>query len=197
MRRNSSKGAAADWTDAFSYLVNHWVRLTVLWTQCCIWPLFCLSLFAQSDDYKKIPALDPEKLKVFNTLKEITGEHEFMFKPNISRHITEAIKKPSSPPSDFLNIQSWPESLSDLSVFSNLHTIQGRKLYRWEDHHSIVLFLHTTNILSCCNVIRSIHSVFSGVDLTVWLITLHNIFTLFRGTKSKRYGDNLTCVSTF
>lgn len=32
---------------------------------------------------------------------------------------------------DFLSIQSWPESMSDLSVFSNLQTIQGRKLYRW------------------------------------------------------------------
>uniref|UniRef100_A0A3B3XQ77 receptor protein-tyrosine kinase n=1 Tax=Poecilia mexicana TaxID=48701 RepID=A0A3B3XQ77_9TELE len=29
----------------------------------------------------------------------------------------------------YLNIQSWPKSLSNLSVFSNLQTIQGRKLY--------------------------------------------------------------------
>uniref|UniRef100_A0A3Q2P386 receptor protein-tyrosine kinase n=1 Tax=Fundulus heteroclitus TaxID=8078 RepID=A0A3Q2P386_FUNHE len=55
------------------------------------------------DEYNRIPALDPEKLKVFNTVEEIT---------------------------DFLGIQSWPESLSDLSVFSNLRTIQGRTLYK-------------------------------------------------------------------
>ncbi|XP_029908155.1 receptor tyrosine-protein kinase erbB-3a isoform X2 [Myripristis murdjan] len=57
----------------------------------------------KGDSYKKVPALDPEKLKIFRTVREIT---------------------------DFLSIQSWPESMSDLSVFSNLQTIQGRKLYR-------------------------------------------------------------------
>uniref|UniRef100_A0A8C6LV96 Receptor protein-tyrosine kinase n=1 Tax=Nothobranchius furzeri TaxID=105023 RepID=A0A8C6LV96_NOTFU len=57
----------------------------------------------KGDSYKNIPALDPEKLNVFSTVQEI---------------------------SDYLNIQSWPESLSNLSVFSNLHTIQGRTLYR-------------------------------------------------------------------
>ncbi|XP_027858165.1 receptor tyrosine-protein kinase erbB-3a [Xiphophorus couchianus] len=56
----------------------------------------------KGDSYENIPPLDPEKLKVFNTVQEIT---------------------------DYLNIQSWPESLSNLSVFSNLQTIQGRKLY--------------------------------------------------------------------
>ncbi|XP_077429278.1 receptor tyrosine-protein kinase erbB-3a isoform X1 [Vanacampus margaritifer] len=55
------------------------------------------------DDYNNIPALDPEKLKVFNTVREIT---------------------------DILSIQSWPENMTDLSVFSNLQTIQGRTLYR-------------------------------------------------------------------
>uniref|UniRef100_A0A3Q2QFV4 receptor protein-tyrosine kinase n=1 Tax=Fundulus heteroclitus TaxID=8078 RepID=A0A3Q2QFV4_FUNHE len=59
------------------------------------------------DEYNRIPALDPEKLKVFNTVEEIT---------------------------DFLGIQSWPESLSDLSVFSNLRTIQGRTLYKLNVH---------------------------------------------------------------
>ncbi|XP_071758050.1 receptor tyrosine-protein kinase erbB-3a [Centroberyx gerrardi] len=57
----------------------------------------------QGDDYNHIPALDPEKLKIFRTVREIT---------------------------DILSIQSWPESMSDLSVFSNLQTIQGRTLYR-------------------------------------------------------------------
>ncbi|XP_054639834.1 receptor tyrosine-protein kinase erbB-3-like [Dunckerocampus dactyliophorus] len=55
------------------------------------------------DDYKGVPALDPEKLKIFNTVQEIT---------------------------DILSIQSWPENMTDLSVFSNLQTIQGRSLYR-------------------------------------------------------------------
>uniref|UniRef100_A0A3P9BQH5 Receptor protein-tyrosine kinase n=1 Tax=Maylandia zebra TaxID=106582 RepID=A0A3P9BQH5_9CICH len=55
------------------------------------------------DAYNKVPPLDPEKLKIFNTVEEIT----------------------------FLNIQSWPASMSDLSVFSNLQTIQGRKLYSY------------------------------------------------------------------
>ncbi|XP_037627238.1 receptor tyrosine-protein kinase erbB-3a isoform X2 [Sebastes umbrosus] len=57
----------------------------------------------EGDDYNKIPALDPEKLKIFNTVREIT---------------------------DILSIQSWPENMSDLSVFSNLQTIQGRTLYK-------------------------------------------------------------------
>ncbi|KAG7218167.1 hypothetical protein INR49_007449, partial [Caranx melampygus] len=57
----------------------------------------------QGDAYNGIPALDPEKLKIFNTVREIT---------------------------DVLCIQSWPETMSDLSVFSNLQTIQGRTLYK-------------------------------------------------------------------
>ncbi|XP_060925022.1 receptor tyrosine-protein kinase erbB-3a [Limanda limanda] len=57
----------------------------------------------KGDEYNKIPALDTEKLKIFNTVREIT---------------------------DFLCIQSWPKNLSDLSVFSNLQTIQGRQLYQ-------------------------------------------------------------------
>lgn len=31
----------------------------------------------------------------------------------------------------FLNIQSWPDNMTDLSVFSNLATIGGRTLYRF------------------------------------------------------------------
>ncbi|XP_076613307.1 receptor tyrosine-protein kinase erbB-3a isoform X1 [Chaetodon auriga] len=57
----------------------------------------------KGDDYNGIPALNPEKLKIFNTVREIT---------------------------DILSIQSWPENMSDLSVFSNLQTIQGRTLYK-------------------------------------------------------------------
>uniref|UniRef100_A0A3Q3F2E7 receptor protein-tyrosine kinase n=1 Tax=Labrus bergylta TaxID=56723 RepID=A0A3Q3F2E7_9LABR len=54
------------------------------------------------DKYHGIGPLDPELLNVFRTVKEITG---------------------------YLNIQSWPENMTDLSVFSNLATIGGRTLY--------------------------------------------------------------------
>ncbi|XP_051985705.1 receptor tyrosine-protein kinase erbB-3a [Xyrauchen texanus] len=57
----------------------------------------------KGDEYNNISALDPKKLKIFNTVREIT---------------------------DILSIQSWPEEMEDLSVFSNLATIQGRSLYR-------------------------------------------------------------------
>nr|KAF6494742.1 hypothetical protein HJG63_004579 [Rousettus aegyptiacus] len=54
------------------------------------------------DPWHKIPALDPEKLNVFRTVREITG---------------------------YLNIQSWPPHMHNFSVFSNLTTIGGRSLY--------------------------------------------------------------------
>ncbi|XP_016895458.1 receptor tyrosine-protein kinase erbB-4 isoform X1 [Cynoglossus semilaevis] len=56
----------------------------------------------KGDVYHHIEALDPEKLNVFRTVREITG---------------------------YLNIQSWPDNVTDLSVFSNLATIGGRALY--------------------------------------------------------------------
>ncbi|CAL8320860.1 unnamed protein product [Merluccius merluccius] len=56
----------------------------------------------KGDVYHNIEALDPEKLNVFRSVREITG---------------------------FLNIQSWPDNMTDLSVFSNLVTIGGRALY--------------------------------------------------------------------
>ncbi|XP_033842682.1 receptor tyrosine-protein kinase erbB-4 [Periophthalmus magnuspinnatus] len=56
----------------------------------------------KGDVYHNIEALDPEKLNVFRTVREITG---------------------------YLNIQSWPDNMTDLSVFSNLATIGGRLLY--------------------------------------------------------------------
>lgn len=37
----------------------------------CTRPLFYALLY--SDDFNKVPALDPEKLKIFNTVREITG----------------------------------------------------------------------------------------------------------------------------
>ena len=33
-----------------------------------------IALFFPSDEYMKIPPLDPEKLKVFRSMKEITGD---------------------------------------------------------------------------------------------------------------------------
>ncbi|XP_066482236.1 receptor tyrosine-protein kinase erbB-4 isoform X1 [Tiliqua scincoides] len=54
------------------------------------------------DPYHTIEAMDPQNLHVFQTVREITG---------------------------FLNIQSWPENMTDFSVFSNLVTIGGRALY--------------------------------------------------------------------
>ncbi|XP_056158077.1 receptor tyrosine-protein kinase erbB-3-like isoform X2 [Lampris incognitus] len=57
----------------------------------------------KGDAYTNIPALDPEKLQVFKTVREIT---------------------------DILSIQSWPSDMPDLSVFSNLQIIQGRTPYR-------------------------------------------------------------------
>uniref|UniRef100_A0A8C2JJU0 Receptor protein-tyrosine kinase n=1 Tax=Cyprinus carpio TaxID=7962 RepID=A0A8C2JJU0_CYPCA len=56
----------------------------------------------KGDMYHGIGALDPEQLNVFRNVREITG---------------------------YLNIQSWPENMTDLGVFSNLVTIGGRTLY--------------------------------------------------------------------
>ncbi|KAI6057813.1 Receptor protein-tyrosine kinase [Aix galericulata] len=57
---------------------------------------------APADPWRNISALDPEKLNVFRTVREITG---------------------------YLNIQSWPKHMHNFSVFSNLVTIGGRSLY--------------------------------------------------------------------
>ncbi|TRY54340.1 hypothetical protein DNTS_021314 [Danionella cerebrum] len=65
--------------------------------------LHFLTLGIKGDSFNKIPPLDAEKLQVFKTVREITG---------------------------ILNIQSWPDELSDLSVFSSLTTIQGRSLHK-------------------------------------------------------------------
>ncbi|KAB5546524.1 hypothetical protein PHYPO_G00073070 [Pangasianodon hypophthalmus] len=64
--------------------------------------LHFLVMGINGDVYNKIPPLDPEKLRVFSTVREITG---------------------------ILNIQSWPAELKDLSFFSNLTTIRGRSLH--------------------------------------------------------------------
>ncbi|KAM8902645.1 receptor tyrosine-protein kinase erbB-4-like isoform 2-T2 [Spinachia spinachia] len=56
----------------------------------------------KGDIYHGIGPLDPERLNAFRTVREITG---------------------------FLNVQSWPENMTDLGVFSSLATIGGRSLY--------------------------------------------------------------------
>ncbi|XP_034007519.1 receptor tyrosine-protein kinase erbB-4-like [Trematomus bernacchii] len=56
----------------------------------------------KGDMYHGIGPMDPDHLNAFRTVKEITG---------------------------YLNIQSWPENMTDLSVFSSLSTIGGRSLY--------------------------------------------------------------------
>ncbi|KAJ8265668.1 hypothetical protein COCON_G00147670 [Conger conger] len=63
--------------------------------------LHFLTIGISGDDYHNISALDPEKLNIFRTVREIT---------------------------DVLSIQSWPKEVKDLSVFSNLTAIQGRSL---------------------------------------------------------------------
>ncbi|XP_041440319.1 receptor tyrosine-protein kinase erbB-3 isoform X2 [Xenopus laevis] len=60
-----------------------------------------LTIGIDGDLWRNITALDPKKLSIFKTVKEITG---------------------------YLNIQSWPKSLTDFSVFSSLRTIGGRTL---------------------------------------------------------------------
>ncbi|MFT7801065.1 receptor tyrosine-protein kinase erbB-3-like isoform X2 [Arapaima gigas] len=65
--------------------------------------LHFLTTGIMGDPYHNISALDPEKLNVFRTVQEIT---------------------------EILSIQSWPKEFTDLSVFSNLTTIQGRSLYK-------------------------------------------------------------------
>uniref|UniRef100_A0A668A9C5 Receptor protein-tyrosine kinase n=1 Tax=Myripristis murdjan TaxID=586833 RepID=A0A668A9C5_9TELE len=51
------------------------------------------------DDFTKTPKMDPAKLEVFKTVKEITG---------------------------YLLIQTWPENMTSLSPFENLEIIRGR-----------------------------------------------------------------------
>ncbi|MBN3324666.1 EGFR factor, partial [Atractosteus spatula] len=53
----------------------------------------------RGDSYTKTPVLDPSKLDVFKTVKEITG---------------------------FLLIQAWPENMTSLSPLENLEIIRGR-----------------------------------------------------------------------
>lgn len=106
------------------------------------------------DPWHKIPALDPEKLNVFRTVREITGEEERLLllggaddflaciKLSHLRKVTLQSQQseagdgelpaylPLSNPLGYLNIQSWPPHMQNFSVFSNLTTIGGRSLYK-------------------------------------------------------------------
>lgn len=77
-------------------------------------------------------ALDPEQLNVFRDLQEITG---------------------------YLYIESWPETLSNLSVFENLKVIRGRTLHRG----AYSLTVYGLNITSLG--LRSLMEISSGLVL--------------------------------
>uniref|UniRef100_A0A452IKJ0 receptor protein-tyrosine kinase n=1 Tax=Gopherus agassizii TaxID=38772 RepID=A0A452IKJ0_9SAUR len=74
------------------------------------------------DPWHNISALDPEKLNVFRTVREITG---------------------------YLNIQSWPKHMYNFSVFSNLVTIGGRSLYNRGFSLLIMKNLNVTSLGLC------------------------------------------------
>uniref|UniRef100_A0AAX7U8R6 Receptor protein-tyrosine kinase n=1 Tax=Astatotilapia calliptera TaxID=8154 RepID=A0AAX7U8R6_ASTCA len=114
------------------------------------------------DDFRNIPPLDAKKLEVFRTVREIT---------------------------DFLNVQSWPKELNDLSVFSSLTTIQGRTLY---NHFSLtVMRVPTLTSLG----LRSLKEISDGsmyISLNSNLCYHHTVSwtKLFRGRRVR--GNNLS-----
>ncbi|CAG05345.1 unnamed protein product [Tetraodon nigroviridis] len=71
------------------------------------------------DLFHNIPPMDPAKLEYFRTVKEITGRGR-------PRRPLRLQLTSSSHRSGFLLIQSWPENLTSLSAFENLHIIRGR-----------------------------------------------------------------------
>uniref|UniRef100_G3P3B4 Receptor protein-tyrosine kinase n=1 Tax=Gasterosteus aculeatus aculeatus TaxID=481459 RepID=G3P3B4_GASAC len=107
------------------------------------------------DDFKNIPALDAKKLEVFHTVREIT---------------------------DILNIQSWPEELNDLSVFSSLTTIQGRSPDK--RFSLMVMRIHTLTSLG----LRSLREISDGsvyISQNANLCYHHTVnwLQLFRGRR--------------
>ncbi|XP_062420626.1 receptor tyrosine-protein kinase erbB-3-like isoform X2 [Pungitius pungitius] len=107
------------------------------------------------DDFKNIPALDAKKLEVFHTVREIT---------------------------DILNIQSWPEELNDLSVFSSLTTIQGRSPDK--RFSLMVMHIHTLTSLG----LRSLREISDGsvyISQNANLCYHHTVnwLQLFRGRR--------------
>uniref|UniRef100_A0A3Q0S9P4 Receptor protein-tyrosine kinase n=1 Tax=Amphilophus citrinellus TaxID=61819 RepID=A0A3Q0S9P4_AMPCI len=107
------------------------------------------------DDFKNIPPLDAKKLEVFRTVREIT---------------------------DFLNIQSWPKELNDLSVFSSLTTIQGRSLYK--RFSLMVMHIPTLTSLGLCSLKEiSGGSVYISQNANLCYHHTVNWTRLFRGHK--------------
>ncbi|KAL7977088.1 hypothetical protein Chor_009037, partial [Crotalus horridus] len=84
------------------------------------------------DPATNTPPLQPEQLEVFVHLKDLTG---------------------------FLYIESWPETLLDLSPFQNLQVIRGRALY----NGAYSLMLQNLNISSLG--LRSLQEISSGMVL--------------------------------
>uniref|UniRef100_A0A3Q0SIJ5 receptor protein-tyrosine kinase n=1 Tax=Amphilophus citrinellus TaxID=61819 RepID=A0A3Q0SIJ5_AMPCI len=115
------------------------------------------------DDFKNIPPLDAKKLEVFRTVREIT---------------------------DFLNIQSWPKELNDLSVFSSLTTIQGRSLYK--RFSLMVMHIPTLTSLGLCSLKEiSGGSVYISQNANLCYHHTVNWTRLFRGHKV-RANNNLS-----
>lgn len=142
-----------------------------------------ISSSLNSDKYKKVPALDPEKLNIFNTVREITGMCTAL--DYLITTYCSLAKNPNSPFSDILSIQSWPINMSDLSVFSNLQTIQGRKLYKWVIFFPFLVLvlipLLTMLMPSCC----CFYYIFHYVNLII-IMEFVSLYFPCRGVKSER-----------
>uniref|UniRef100_A0A3Q1C6L6 Receptor protein-tyrosine kinase n=1 Tax=Amphiprion ocellaris TaxID=80972 RepID=A0A3Q1C6L6_AMPOC len=116
----------------------------------------------EGDDYNGIPPLDPEKLKIFSTVREIT---------------------------DYLSIQSWPENMTDLSVFSNLQTIQGRTFFK--GYSLLVMKIKSLKSLG----LRSLRKINDGgVYITGnKKLCYHNTVNWTRILSSSSLNDNHVC----
>nr|XP_055044790.1 receptor tyrosine-protein kinase erbB-3b isoform X1 [Misgurnus anguillicaudatus] len=123
--------------------------------------LHFLILGIKGDSYHNITALEPEQLKVFSTVQEITG---------------------------ILNIQSWPDELNDLSVFSSLTTIQGRSLHNTKRPFSLlVMKIHSLTSLG----LRSLREISDGsvyISNNVNLCYHHTVdwSQIFTGSRQRR-----------
>lgn len=51
------------------------IRLIIFQKNVLKYETFVFLSVHHSDPYKKIPPLDPNKLKIFSTVREITGKH--------------------------------------------------------------------------------------------------------------------------
>ncbi|KYO44248.1 receptor tyrosine-protein kinase erbB-2 isoform B [Alligator mississippiensis] len=107
--------------------IHHFTGCTKIFGSLAFLP----ETFAGDPSTKTAP-LDPEQLKIFETLEELTG---------------------------FLYIESWPESLTDLSVFQNLRVIRGRVLH----NGAYSLMLQNLSIVSLG--LRSLQEISGGMVL--------------------------------